>query len=135
MQIRISSPCRGSIACKFLPGALPSSIFCPPDQPPARFRDRKRSTNAPAAAPCQILLDLIRRYCDEIGRPCSEIERTTLGTVQLAPGAMSAPQVIEKCRSMAGIGIQHAIFNMPNVHEIQPLKTFGKEIIPAVAEF
>jgi hypothetical protein len=26
------------------------------------------------------------------------------------------------------------IFNMPNVHEIKPLETFGREIIPAVAE-
>jgi len=80
-------------------------------------------------------LDLIRRYCDEIGRPYGEIERTTLGTAYLAPGAMSVQQVIETCRSLAAIGIQHAIFNMPNVSEIDPLETFGREIIPAVAEF
>ena len=80
-------------------------------------------------------LDLIRRYCDEIGRPYGEIERTTLGTAYLAPGAMSVQQVIETCRSLAAIGIQHAIFNMPNVSEIEPLETFGREIIPAVAEF
>lgn len=80
-------------------------------------------------------LDLIRRYCDEIGRPYGEIERTTLGTACLAPGAMSVQQVIETCRSLAAIGIQHAIFNMPNVSEIEPLETFGREIIPAVAEF
>lgn len=28
---------------------------------------------------------------------------------------------------------QHAIFNMPNVHDITPLDIFGREIIPAVA--
>ncbi len=27
------------------------------------------------------------------------------------------------------------IFNMPNVHEIKPLETFVKEIIPAAQEF
>jgi F420-dependent oxidoreductase-like protein len=80
-------------------------------------------------------LDLIQRYCDEIGRPYGEIERTTLGTANLAPGAMSVQQVIETCSSLAGIGIQHAIFNMPNVSEIRPLETFGREIIPAVAGF
>jgi F420-dependent oxidoreductase-like protein len=80
-------------------------------------------------------LDLIRRYCDEIERPHSEIERTSLGTVQLGPRAMSAAEVIERCRSLAGIGIQHAIFNMPNVSEIRCLETFGKEIIPAVAGY
>jgi hypothetical protein len=35
---------------------------------------------------------------------------------------------------MSEAGIQHLIFNMPNVHEIKPLVTFGKEIIPAVAD-
>ena len=31
------------------------------------------------------------------------------------------------------IGIQHAIFNLPNVAVIEPLEVFGKEIIPAVS--
>ncbi len=31
-------------------------------------------------------------------------------------------------------GTQHAIFNMPNMHELRPLETFGEKIIPAVAE-
>jgi F420-dependent oxidoreductase-like protein len=80
-------------------------------------------------------LDLIQRYCDEIGRQYSEIERTTLGTVNLSPRALSVSQVIERCGSLAAIGIQHAILNMPNVSEIKPLETFGKEIIPTVAGF
>jgi hypothetical protein len=36
--------------------------------------------------------------------------------------------------ALAGVGIQHAIFNMPNVHELTPLETFRREIIPAAAE-
>ena len=27
------------------------------------------------------------------------------------------------------------IFNLPNVHELTPLETFGEKVIPAVAEF
>jgi hypothetical protein len=42
--------------------------------------------------------------------------------------------VIEQCRTLANIGVQQAIFNMPNVHEITPLEIFRREIIPAVAE-
>ncbi len=80
-------------------------------------------------------LDVLKRHCDEIGRPYEAIEKTTLGTVHLAPGQMTAGEVIDLCRSLAGMGIQHAIFNMPNVHEIVPLETFGREIIPAAAEF
>ena len=80
-------------------------------------------------------LDVLRRHCEEAGRPYEEIERTSLGTVHLAPGEMSVDNVIGTCRDLAGAGIQHAIFNMPNVHEIEPIDTFGREVIPAVADF
>lgn len=79
-------------------------------------------------------LDVLKRHCDAVERPYSDIERTTLGTAHLAPGEMSAADVIAECRDLAGLGIQHAIFNMPNVHDITPLETFGREIIPAVTE-
>ena len=79
-------------------------------------------------------LDALRGHCDDVGRPYEAIEKTTLATVHLAPGRMSAADVIEQCRGLAALGIQQAIFNMPNVHEIAPLETFGREIIPAVAE-
>jgi F420-dependent oxidoreductase-like protein len=81
-------------------------------------------------------LDVLKRHCETLGRDYDEIERTSLGTVHLAPGAMSVSDVIRTCRELADVGIQHAIFNMPaNVHEITPLDTFAREIIPAVAGF
>lgn len=42
--------------------------------------------------------------------------------------------LIETCRELAELGFQQAIFNMPNVHELTPLKTIGEEVIPAVRE-
>jgi F420-dependent oxidoreductase-like protein len=79
-------------------------------------------------------LDVLRRHCETEKRDYASIEKTTLGTVLLAPGRQSAADVIASCRVLAGLGIDQAIFNLPNVHEIAPLETFGKEIIPAVAE-
>ena len=79
-------------------------------------------------------LDVLKQHCERLGRDYATIEKTTLGTAWLAPGHMSAADVIAQCRLLSGLGIQHAIFNMPNVHEITPLVTFGKEIIPVVAE-
>ena len=46
---------------------------------------------------------------------------------------MTAEEVIEICQELNDAGIQHLIFNMPNVHEIKPLETFSERIIPAVA--
>jgi len=80
-------------------------------------------------------LGILKRYCEEIGRPYEDIERTALGTVNLSPGNMTAADVIKTCRDLADLGIQHAIFNMPNIHELTPLEVFGREIIPVVAGF
>jgi F420-dependent oxidoreductase-like protein len=80
-------------------------------------------------------LDVLKAHCEAVGRPYNEIERTTLSSVHLAPGNMTAAQVVTLCRELADVGVQQAIFNMPNVHEIAPLEVFGREIIPAVAEF
>jgi alkanesulfonate monooxygenase SsuD/methylene tetrahydromethanopterin reductase-like flavin-dependent oxidoreductase (luciferase family) len=79
-------------------------------------------------------LDVLRGHCEALGRPYDTIERTALNTVNLAPGGTSAAEVIAECQSLAKLGIQHVIFNMPNVHDLTPLETFGREIIPAVAE-
>ena len=79
-------------------------------------------------------LDVLRSHCENLGRSYEEIEKTALGTVNLAPDGMMAEGVIELCRESGEAGIEHLIFNMPNVHEIEPLETFGEEIIPAVAD-
>ncbi len=78
-------------------------------------------------------LDVLKRHCDEVGRDYSAIERTTLGTVWLAPDKMSPKDVITEIQHLADLGIQQCIFNMPNVHEVTPVETFGKHIIPEVA--
>lgn len=79
-------------------------------------------------------LDVLKQHCEAVGRDYAEIEKTTLGGAYLAEGKMSVSDVIDQCRALAGIGVQHAIFNMPNVHEITPLEIFGREIIPEVAD-
>lgn len=78
-------------------------------------------------------LAILKQHCSALGRDYGSIEKTSLGTVDLAPGKMSAQEVIGLCRALADIGVQHAIFNLPNVHEIQPLGVFARDIIPAVA--
>jgi alkanesulfonate monooxygenase SsuD/methylene tetrahydromethanopterin reductase-like flavin-dependent oxidoreductase (luciferase family) len=78
-------------------------------------------------------LDVLKKHCVEVDRDYNEIEKTTLGTVHLATGQMNPQDVIKQCRALAKIGIQHAIFNMPNVSEIKPLETFAREIIPELA--
>jgi alkanesulfonate monooxygenase SsuD/methylene tetrahydromethanopterin reductase-like flavin-dependent oxidoreductase (luciferase family) len=79
-------------------------------------------------------LDVMRGHCEDVGRHYEEIERTALGTANLAEDAMTAADVIGLCREINEAGIQHLIFNMPNLHEIGPFETFGVKFIPAVAD-
>jgi F420-dependent oxidoreductase-like protein len=81
----------------------------------------------------QSKLDILKGHCDKLGRDYAAIEKTALDTAYLAPGHASSRDVIEGCRTLAGMGFQQIIFNMPNVQEITPLEIFGREIIPAVA--
>jgi F420-dependent oxidoreductase-like protein len=80
-------------------------------------------------------LAILKGHCDRIGRDFSTLEITSLGSAHLAPDHMKADDVIALCKALADIGVHHAIFNMPNVHEIKPLEVFGRQIIPAVAAF
>ncbi len=79
-------------------------------------------------------LDILKRHCEELHRPYEEIEKTALDTVNLSEGNMTSGQLVEHCRRMHDLGFQHLIFNMPNVSEITPLETIGKEVIPEIRD-
>ena len=76
-------------------------------------------------------LDVLKAHCDELGRDYNTIERTTLNPVAIGLTTTVA-QVIAQCQEQAAIGVQHAIFNMPNDFEITPLETIAREVMPAV---
>jgi F420-dependent oxidoreductase-like protein len=76
-------------------------------------------------------LDILKAHCDDIGRDYNTIERTTLDTAMIGMGATSA-DLIERCRQLAAVGVQHAIFNMPMDYTITPIEIIGREVIPAI---
>jgi F420-dependent oxidoreductase-like protein len=79
-------------------------------------------------------LEILKGHCAALGRDYDSIEKTTLGTAQVGTGKSTARDIIEHCKALAAIGIDHALFNVPNDHEMKPLEVFAREIIPAVAE-
>ena len=72
-------------------------------------------------------LGVIQKHCDEVGRDYSEIEKTRLGTA--FPGA----DVVSEVKGLQEAGIQHCIFNMPQIDTLEPLRYFEKEVIPQFA--
>jgi hypothetical protein len=53
--------------------------------------------------------------------------------VQLAPGKQTPADVIRELGALAKVGVQHAIVNLPNVHEIAPVERLAKEVLPEIA--
>ena len=79
-------------------------------------------------------LERLKQNCERFERSYDEIEKTVLGTIRIAPDAMSVDDVIDLCVELAEMGFHHVIFNMPNVHEIKPIEIIGQEVIPQVAD-
>lgn len=79
-------------------------------------------------------LDVLKRHCDDVGRDYAEIEKTALGQVRLGDGGMSPSDLIGMCRGLADVGIETFIFSITDAHEITPIQTIGRDVIPEVAE-
>ncbi|MFW9855981.1 MAG: LLM class F420-dependent oxidoreductase [Candidatus Thorarchaeota archaeon] len=88
-------------------------------------------------------LETLKQHCQTEGRDYDEIEKTTLGSVFLdqpnlpekSPRGSKNLKSVEDIRSMlktlAELGIDHAIFNMRNpLAEQEPVSIFRDEIIP-----
>jgi alkanesulfonate monooxygenase SsuD/methylene tetrahydromethanopterin reductase-like flavin-dependent oxidoreductase (luciferase family) len=79
----------------------------------------------------QKALDTLKGHCETLGRDYDSIEKTTLCTVNLS-AKDTVESTIVRIQKLSEMGFTHAIFNMPDVYSIAPLKTFAKEIIPSV---
>jgi F420-dependent oxidoreductase-like protein len=77
-------------------------------------------------------LDVLRRHCDAERRDYDSIHRTALGTADLRSGKQAPRDVIRQCETLAALGFDELIVNLPNVHERTPLETLVKEVVPAV---
>jgi F420-dependent oxidoreductase-like protein len=83
-------------------------------------------------------LDVLRRHCEEFGRPFEEIEKTTLSVMHLTRhgrnGTMSPAAAIDALGELAEIGIGHAILILPNVSELEPFELLATQILPHVSK-
>lgn len=78
-------------------------------------------------------LDVLAGHCEQVGRPYVEIEKTLVTYSLLAPGRQTASQVVDLCGRLAELGFEHVIFILPNIHEIEPLRILGEQVIPQVS--
>jgi F420-dependent oxidoreductase-like protein len=81
-------------------------------------------------------LDVLRSHCEAVGRPYEQIEKTTLDTIHITRdgrnGSLTPQAAIDRCAALAAMGIDQAIFNMPNVSDLEPFDLLENEIVPVV---
>jgi alkanesulfonate monooxygenase SsuD/methylene tetrahydromethanopterin reductase-like flavin-dependent oxidoreductase (luciferase family) len=97
----------------------------------ARYADAC-NIGAPVPGESRRKLAVLRSHCEELGRSFEDIEKTSLVEVDLRPGHQTVADVIAAIRAQADEGIEHVIVNMPDVHDLNYIRTFRNEIIPSV---
>jgi F420-dependent oxidoreductase-like protein len=84
-------------------------------------------------------LDVLRDHCQSIGRPYADIEKSTLETnLRITrdgrDNSLTPAAAIEHFRELAALGIDQAIFNTPNVTDLELFDLLATEIIPVVEQ-
>ena len=81
-------------------------------------------------------LDVLREHCQALGRPYEQIEKTTLDFINLTrdgrDGSQTPAAVVEYFAGLASMGIDQAIFSMPNVYDPEVFDLLATEVIPQV---
>ncbi len=78
-------------------------------------------------------LDVLREHCAAEGRDYDEILKTAYYVPDVK--AKGVDGVLADLRRLADLGFQATIGAVPDVYDIAPLETIGREIIPVVASW
>lgn len=69
-------------------------------------------------------LAVLREHCDRLGRDYTDIERTTLGRLDLVrpgadrlPGSQTLDEAVERFAGYADVGVDHAIVSLPRASD------------------
>jgi F420-dependent oxidoreductase-like protein len=77
-------------------------------------------------------LNVLQGYCEEYGRPYSDIDRTSLG--HWDPVRKSAAAIVDELGKLHDMGFTTAIASLRGVETLEPLEILGRDVIPQVEE-
>jgi F420-dependent oxidoreductase-like protein len=77
--------------------------------------------------------EVLRRHCDELGRPYAEIERSNLQSVNVhadgAGGAETPGRIAARFAELGDAGAQHVIFSVRDVWQTDKLELLGRTVL------
>jgi F420-dependent oxidoreductase-like protein len=78
-------------------------------------------------------LAVLRRHCDALARPYEDIERSTLLTVRVSRdgsgGTETPDQLVERFGELGDAGVQHVLFSVRDVWQIDKLELLGSTVL------
>src|SRR5579859_45149 len=105
----------------------------------ARYADAWNLSNVPALSDEQVRhkLAVLREYCQAIGRPEVQIEKSVLDGLHVSrdgrPGTITPEVAIQRCAWLASLGIDQVIFCMMfQYYDLETFDLLAAEVIPAV---
>ena len=82
--------------------------------------------------------EVLRRHCEQIGRPFEEIERSTLQGVNVSRdgshGTETPGQVIDRFGELGDVGAQHVLFSVRDVWQTDKLELLGSTLLQQLRE-
>lgn len=92
--------------------------------------ERYQNSRAHVAHKWQVLA----QHCADLGRDPREIEFTTLNTIKPSRdgNGNSSQELIDYFGSLREVGVNHVIFNIPDVHTMAALEQLAADVVPAV---
>jgi F420-dependent oxidoreductase-like protein len=105
----------------------------------ARYADHWNLPNVPVLGDEQVQhkLAVLRDYCQSIGRPYEQIEKSVLEGIHVShdgrQGTITPAAAIERCALLASLGFDHVIFCMMfQYYDMETFDLLATEVIPAV---
>ncbi len=75
-------------------------------------------------------LDILKKHCDDVGRPYDEIEKTALQTINMVDDSGVDP--VERAKTLHSFGFSHIIYNIQGEYSKETLRYLTEEVAPAV---
>jgi len=80
-------------------------------------------------------LEVLREHCAQLGRDYDSIYRTAHLRLDVGADGRGVPELLDRLRGLADLGIQAVLGYVPDVHTLRPLEVIGREVIPVAAGF
>ncbi|GGO01940.1 LLM class F420-dependent oxidoreductase [Microbispora rosea subsp. aerata] len=78
-------------------------------------------------------LDVLRAHCEAEGRDYDEITKTVYYVFDVGEKGENVQRIVDDLGRFAELGFTEALGQVKNVHRLDPLRTIGERVIPAVA--